>query len=117
MMPTTSAASTPSRKVTMNASNMGRLLAARRRLGRGGRTLIAQAGDLKRVARRHEAVGAADLPLERRDSGADELHHPAAAGTHQMIVLLPEVHVLVEEAAAAQPLLASQAGLHQQVEI
>jgi hypothetical protein len=34
-----------------------------------------------------------------------------------MVVLLPGVHVLVEVAAAAQPLLAGQAALHQQVEV
>src|ERR1700686_4487081 len=83
MIPTTRAASTPSRKVTMNASNMGRLPAELRpggcaRLGRLS-AQVAQAGDLQRVARRHEAVGAADLPLERRDPRADELHYPAAA--------------------------------------
>src|SRR6185312_463593 len=120
MIPTTRAASTPSRKVTMNASNMGRLLAARLRLhGLLGRLRagVAQAGDLQRVARRHEAVGAADLPLERRDARADELHHPATAGAYQVVVLLPEVHVLVEEAAAAQPLLAGETALHQEVEV
>src|SRR5436309_8915441 len=120
MIPTTRAASTPSRRVTMKASNMGRHLPARlSRVGRGGRlrAAVAQAGDLQRVARRDEAVGAADLPLQRRDPQADELHHPAAAGAHQVVVLLAEVHVLVEETPAAQPLLARQAALHQQVEV
>src|SRR5436305_15001342 len=104
MIPTTRAASTPSRRVTMNASNMGRGLLAHPRPSGGGRgdpgrhlrAAVAQTRDLQRVARRDEAVGAADLPLQRRDPQADELHHPAAAGAHQVVVLLAEVHVLVE---------------------
>src|SRR5437764_253474 len=119
MIPTTRAASTPSRRVTMKASNMGRHLPVHPRLsggGRGGRlrAAVAQAGDLQGVARRDEAVGAADLPLQRRDPQADELHHPATAGAHQVVMLLSEMHVLVEETPAAQPLLARQAALHQQ---
>src|SRR6185369_2426670 len=117
MIPTTSAASTPSRKVTISASNMGRSSAC----GDAGRlllrALIAQAADLQGVARGDEAVRAADLRLEGREAGADELDDPAAAGAHQVIVLLAAVHVLVEEAVALQALLARQAVGHQQVEI
>src|SRR5262245_64701127 len=118
MMPTTSAASTPSRRVTMSASNMSRLPDRRARRARGGlRARLAEAGDLQRVAHRHEAVRAADLRLQRRDARAHELDHPAATGAHQMIVLLAGVDVLVEEAAAPQALLAGEAALHQQIQV
>src|SRR5215210_4571037 len=120
MMPTTRAASTPSRKVTISASNMGRSprrRSRRRQRAQGFRAKVAQAGDLQRVPRRHETVSAADLPLERRDTLADELDDPAAAGAHQVVVLLAGVDVLVKEAPAAQPLLAGEPALHQQVEV
>src|SRR5436309_1729586 len=119
MIPTTRAASTPSRSVTTSDSNMGR-----GSLRDGGRPVrlvlragVAEAVDLQRVPRGDEAVGAADLGLQRDDPGADELDHPAAAGAHQVIVLLAAVHVLVEEPVALQPLLARQAALDQQVEV
>src|SRR6185436_9536830 len=99
MIPTTSAASTPSRRVTIRASSMRSLLR---------RALIAQAADLQGMAGRKEAVGAADLALQCHDARADELDHPAAPGAHQVVVLLAAVHVLVEEAVALQPLLARQ---------
>src|SRR6185295_17065486 len=104
MMPTTRAASTPSRSATISASNMDhpprrrrRRDAVRRRRG-GFRAAEAEARDLQRVPHRHEAVRTADLRLQGSDPRADELHHPAAAGAHQMIVLLAGVNVLVEEA-------------------
>src|SRR5687767_2246698 len=101
MMPTTSAASTPSRNVTISASNMGRPSGShgqrrRRRkyfrgfLGAG----VAEAGDLQRVVGGHEAVGPADLRLERHDARAHELDHPPAARAHEMVVLLPGMNVL-----------------------
>src|SRR5436305_4489557 len=119
MIPTTRAASTPSRSVTTSDSNMGR-----GSLRDGGRPVrlvlragVAEAVDLQRVPRGDEAVGAADLGLQRDDPGADELDHPAAAGAHQVIVLLAAVHVLVEEPVALQPLLARQAPLDNQAEV
>src|SRR5262245_49363230 len=98
MMPTTRAASTPSRRVTISASNMDRPGGRNGRRhpalqARGGlRAAVAEAGDLQGVAHRHEAVRAADLRLQRRDSRADELDDPAAAGAHQVVVMLPGVN-------------------------
>src|SRR5215472_16889697 len=77
MIPTTRATSTPSRRVTISASNMG--LARRRGAGPalrrpagGGAALrlgaaLAEAVDLQRVGGGHEAVGAADLRLQGGD--------------------------------------------------
>src|SRR5688500_3829173 len=117
MMPTTSAASTPSRRVTTRASNTGRLrsAAARRRLGLGAAD--ADAVDAQRVPARHEAVGAADLGLQGGDPRAHELDHPAAAGADEVVVVLAGVDVLVEVAPAPEPLLARQAAGDQEVEV
>src|SRR5215203_867373 len=125
MMPTTRAASTPSRRVTISASNMDR--PPHRRMHRrrqttalalgGFRATVAEARDLQRVPRWHKTVSAADLRLQRRDARADELDDAPATHAHQVVVLLPGVDVLVEEAPAAQPLLAGEPALHQQVEI
>src|SRR4029079_5332722 len=105
MMATMRAASTPSRRVTISASTMrppaelGPRPALR--LGLRRRAPVAEPGDLKRVPRRLEAMGAADLGLEGGDAGADELDHPAAAGADQVVVvLLAAVDVLVGEAPA-----------------
>src|SRR5947199_2728491 len=121
MIPTTSTASTPSRSVTINASNMRHPPRSRRRGQAVGHSLlraaVAEPGDLQRVPGRHEAVRPADLRLERDDPRADEFHHPAAPRAYQMIVLLPRVHVLVEEPAAPQAGLARQAALHQEVQV
>jgi hypothetical protein len=156
MMPTTRATSTPSRKLTIRASNMVppplrgisgpprcqaacatlaflAALAARDTLAtlpalaalaarsqgtavRGGAGL-AQPVDLQAVGARHEAVSAADLRLQRGDSRAQELHHPAADRAYQVIVPLPAVNVLVEVAPAPEPLLAGETARHQQIEI
>lgn len=62
-------------------------------------------------------MGPADLRLESRDPRADELDHAAAAGADQVIVPLPAVDVLIEEAAAAQALLACQSALDEEVEV
>src|SRR5688572_22398313 len=96
MIPTTSAASTPSRRVTTRASNMGdsltgrhlepRLRPARRR------ALVAEAADLQGVVRREKTVRAADFGLQRGNPRAHELHHPAAAGADQMVVILAAVN-------------------------
>src|SRR5262249_13361849 len=115
MMPITRATSIPSRRVTISASSMDlpplpppavlpRLAAAPLRRPRGLRAALAQAVDLQAVGGRQEAVGAADLGLQRGDPRAHELHHPAACGAYQMIVPLTAVNVLVEEAAAAETL-------------
>src|SRR5690348_8009805 len=118
MIPTTRAASTPSRSVTISASNMDGLRRARGGAGlRRLRAEIAEAGDLERVPRRHEAVGAADLGLERRDPRAHELHHPAAPGAHEVVVLLARMDVLVKESPAPQPLFPGQAALDQEVQV
>src|SRR5215203_7136662 len=120
MMPTTRAASTPSRKVTISASNMGRPPRRRSRHRHrlhGLSANVAKAGDLQRVPGWHEPMGAADLRLQRRNARADQLDHSPAAGAHQVVVLLPGMDVLVEETPAAQPLLAGEPALHQQVEI
>src|SRR5580693_2223148 len=110
MIPTARAASTPSRRLTISASSI-----QPPHLGRSA--LLAAAVDLKLVDGGQEAVRAADLGLQRRDAGAHELHHPAAAGADQVIVALSAVHVLVEETAAAEPLLAREAARYQQVEV
>ena len=65
----------------------------------------------------NEAVGAADLGLQRGDARAHELHHPAALGAHQVVVALAVVDVLVEEPVAPQAYLAHQAAVHQQVQV
>src|SRR5688572_31785587 len=133
MIPTTSAASTPSRRVTMSASSIGsppytpdpslppggregRPLPGLSLLSRLCGAVAAETVDLQPVAARLEAVGAADLDLESGDSRALELHHPVTAGADQMIVLLPGVHVLEEKAALAQTMLAHHPGAHQQLE-
>src|SRR6201996_8115463 len=121
MIPTTSAASTPSRNATIIASNIGPPFAALRRgCIRAGRRLgaaPADAVDLQTVGGGQEAVSAADLRLQGGDARAHELHHPAAGGAHQMVVPLAAVDVLVEEAPAPQTLLARQAAQHQQVQV
>src|SRR5258708_3165641 len=121
MMPTTRAASTPSRRLTISASNMDApplsglagIAGHSLRLG----ATLAQAVDLQAVARRHEAVSAADLSLQRRDAGAHELHHAAAPGAYQVIVPLAAMNVLEQEAAAPQTLLAGEAAGHQQLQV
>src|SRR4051812_27043900 len=123
MMPTTRAASTPSRKVTTNASNMGGL--SRGRPGRqpgarrciGARARVAEAADLQRVTPRLEPVGAADLALQRGDARAHELDHPPAAGADQMIVMLAAMDMLVEEAVLPEALLAGEAALDEEIEV
>src|SRR5690349_2193142 len=112
MMPTTRAASTPSRRVTTRASNMQGSSADPGPGGPGGNrdgnldasALVAETADLESVAGRHETMGAADLGLERGDAGAHELDHPAAAGADEVIVMLAAVHVLVEETVLPEPL-------------
>ena len=59
----------------------------------------------------------ADLGLERGNAGADELHHPSTLLTHQMVVVLPRVHVFVEQMASPQAVAPSQAAAHQEIEI
>src|SRR5258708_5681939 len=118
MMPTTRAASTPSRRLTISASNMD----APPLSGIAGHPLrlgaaLAQAVDLQAVARRHEAVSAADLRLQRRDAGAHELHHAAAPGAYQVIVPLAAMNVLEQEAAAPETLLAGESAGHQQLQV
>src|SRR5262245_17499852 len=104
MIPTTRAASIPSRKVTISASNMGprspRLpRAARWRAGpsRVGRRRVrspfalaarAVAADLVGVARHAELLPAADLVLEALDVPAFELDDPAAAEADHVIVVV-----------------------------
>src|SRR3954468_20318151 len=69
------------------------------------------------MVRRHEAVRPADLGLERGDSRAHELDHPAADGADQVIVVLPAVDVLVEEAPAAELLAGGEAALDEKIEV
>src|SRR4028119_154231 len=78
---------------------------------------VAHPADLQGVIGGREAMGAADLRLERRDPWADELDHPAAGGADQVIVPLPGVDVLIKEPVAPETLLARQAALDQQVEV
>src|SRR5437763_3062896 len=123
MIPTMRAASTPSRSVTISDSNMGHPLPSPiRRSGTPGgyrsprlRAAVAETRDLQGVVRRHEAVGAADLGLEGGDPLAHELHHPAAHRAHEVVVVLPAVDVLVEEAPARELLLPGQAALDQEI--
>src|SRR6185369_10913133 len=122
MIPTMRAASTPSRRVTISDSNMGRSLPGPPGSSGGHRSprfraAVAEAGDLQRVVRRHETVGAADLGLERGDPRAHELHHPAAGRAHQVIVALPAVDVLVEETPARELLLRGETALDQEVQV
>src|SRR6185295_18546149 len=77
---------------------------------------VAQAGDLQLVVGGRETVGAADLGLQRGDAGTDELDDAAARGADEVVVLLAGMDVLEELAARAHPLLAHEAGAHQQVE-
>jgi hypothetical protein len=69
------------------------------------------------VHARLEAVRATNLVLHRLDAGAHELDYAPALPAEQVVVPLPDVHVLVEVAAAAQLVLAHHAALDQQVEI
>ena len=64
-----------------------------------------------------ETVRPADFPLQGNDAGALELHHPAAVGADQVVVLLPGVQVLVAKAALPQTLAADQPARNEQVEI
>ena len=60
---------------------------------------------------------AADLVLHRLDAGGDELDHAPALAAEQMVVALPDVHVLVDVAARAELVLAHDTALDQQVEV
>src|SRR6187401_3155111 len=120
MMPTTSAASTPSRRVMINASSTGcPLRRAPRFPGHSlcGNAVAAEPGDLQVVARRLEAVGARDLAQHRGDGGAPELDHVAAVRADQMIVLLSGVHVLETLAPFAHLVAPNQAAANHQIEI
>src|SRR5689334_5515803 len=79
MIPTTRAASTPSRSVTISASNTG-IASCGLKSGllrsRALPALIAEAADLEAVARRHETVRPADFRLKGHDARAHELNHP-----------------------------------------
>src|SRR5882724_8317875 len=100
MMPTTSAASIPSRRVMTSDSNTprppgrppGRRARAPRRL-RGARP--AAAADLVHVPGHQESLAPADLVLEPLDLAALELDDPAAGEADHVIVVVTAHHHLV----------------------
>ena len=66
---------------------------------------------------RFETVGAADLALQGGDRGRDELDHPAAAPTDQVIVPLTVVLVLVHCLSTTEHLFADEPAVDQDVEV
>src|ERR1700680_4478678 len=94
---------------------MGAAIARSAAARRGAR--LAEPVDLQAVGAGQEAVSAADLRLQSGNPGAQELHHPAADRADQVVVPLPAVDVLVEEAPAAKPLLAGEAARHEQIQV
>src|SRR5436190_10071206 len=119
MMPTTSAASTPSRRVMISASSTGGPSRPARFPGHalGDRAVAAEAGDLQIVPRGLEAVGARDLAQHRGDGGAAEFDHASTVGAHQMVVLLSGVHVLEALPALAHLVTPHQAATDHQVQV
>src|SRR5712692_9112310 len=121
-MPTTRAASTPSRRATRRAAIMrppGRRSAA----GAGGPSgsLLAPAAvphDLVRVPDRLEAMLPADLVLQRLDPRRRELDHGAAPETDHVLVVPAHQRVLVERGLVLQVEagLAHQAAVDQVLE-
>src|SRR6476619_6246626 len=91
MIPTTSAASIPSRSVTISASNMER--------PRKSAAFRAVPPDLMRVVRHSELLPPADILLEPFDLAALELQDPAAPEADHVIVVVPPEHRLVPRLA------------------
>src|SRR6185369_1001090 len=129
MIPTTRAASIPSRRVTISASNMVAFFSTRLSRapgtrggapgaggsGRGGRARavapLAVAADLVRVIRHPELLPAADFVLETLDVTALELDDGAAAETDHVIVVMTPEHRLVARLALGHFDLVDEAGL------
>src|SRR5437867_8130079 len=100
MMPTTSAASIPSRSVMISASNTPRPRAVRPPLRAGGERRLHRAGpaaaaDLVHVPGHPEPLAAADFFLKPLDLAAFELDDPAARETDHVIVVVAAHHHLV----------------------
>src|SRR5258708_6660110 len=97
MMPTTRAASTPSRSASSSASITSGL-----RTRASHPALAAVPHDLVRVADRLEAMPAADLVLQRLDARRGELDDGAASEAHHVLVVLADQGVLVERSLVLQ---------------
>ncbi|MEM9290929.1 MAG: hypothetical protein AAGD01_04550 [Acidobacteriota bacterium] len=62
-------------------------------------------------------MGSANLDLERRNSGADELGDFSTLTAIEVIVALAGVDVLIEKAISSQPLFAHQPSFYQKLQV
>src|SRR2546426_12225151 len=115
MMPTTSAASTPSRSVTTSASNIDSSGGSARARGGGAilRALGAVSAQLMGVLDEREPLAAADVGLDPLDGAVLELDDLPARHADHVVVMVPTDHRFIARLSFRHVDPVDQPRLHQ----